>query len=84
MPAQLSVISYADTPLAESLVPPLTAITMPLEQLGRAGVDMLLDELEGVEPHDVTIRDDLRIVERASTAGPRTVPISLDRAKVIA
>lgn len=84
VPEQLSVISYADTPLAESLVPPLTAITMPLEQLGRAGVDMLLDELEGVEPHDVTIRDDLRIVERASTAGPRTVPISLDRAKVIA
>ncbi|MCZ7630758.1 MAG: LacI family transcriptional regulator [Microthrixaceae bacterium] len=70
VPEQLSVISYADTPLAEALVPPLTAVTMPLEELGRAGVDMLLDELEGVEPHDVVIRDDLRIVERASTAAP--------------
>lgn len=84
VPGQLSVISYADTPLAESLVPPVTAITMPLEKLGRAGVDMLLDELEGVEPHDVTITDDLRIVERASTIAPRTAPAALDPNKIIA
>ncbi len=72
VPEQLSVVAYADTPLAEALVPPLTAVTMPLEKLGRAGVDMLLDQLEGAEPHNVTINDDLRIVERASTAAPRS------------
>jgi DNA-binding LacI/PurR family transcriptional regulator len=77
VPEQLSVIAYADTPLAEALVPPLTAITMPLEKLGRAGVDMLLDQLEGAEPHNVTIRDDLRIVERASTAAPRSGKLRL-------
>jgi DNA-binding LacI/PurR family transcriptional regulator len=72
VPEELSVIAYADTPLAEALVPPLTAVAMPLEELGRAGVDLLLDQLEGSEPRDMTIRDDLRIVERASTAAPRT------------
>jgi DNA-binding LacI/PurR family transcriptional regulator len=81
VPDQLSVIAYADTPLAEALVPPLTAITMPLEKLGRAGVDMLLDQFEGSEPHNITIRDDLRIVERASTAAPRRRKLHLTRAR---
>jgi DNA-binding LacI/PurR family transcriptional regulator len=79
VPEELSVIAYADTPLAEALVPPLTAIAMPLEKLGQAAVDMLLDQLQGKQPRDLTIRDDLRIVERASTAAPRPGTLTLTR-----
>ncbi|MDO8208784.1 LacI family DNA-binding transcriptional regulator [Conexibacter sp. CPCC 206217] len=77
VPEDLSVIAYADSPLAAALVPPLTAVEMPLERLGGIGVDLLLEQLAGAAPHDAVVDDAPRVVLRAST-GPAP---SADRAR---
>lgn len=69
VPDDLSVIAYADSPLAAVLIPPLTAVEMPLERLGEIGVDLLLEQLDGRPPRDVTVDDAPALVVRAST-GP--------------
>ena len=78
IPADLSVASFYDGPVAELLNPPLTAIRFPLEQLGFQATAMLIDLLEGrpvpqagaILPHD-------GIVVRGSTAPPATAHVSL-------
>jgi LacI family transcriptional regulator len=58
-------------PLAAYLHPPVTAVRMPLAELGAAGVDALLDQLRGVELRDLVIETKPRVVARMSTAPPR-------------
>jgi LacI family transcriptional regulator len=50
VPGQLSVIAAADMPLAAYLVPPLTAVAMPLFELGAAAVDALIAQIEEAPP----------------------------------
>lgn len=69
VPADVSLLTYDDLPFAEYLDPPLTAIAMPLQELGAAAVDALLAQLDGERPHDVLVPGAPRVVERASTAG---------------
>jgi DNA-binding LacI/PurR family transcriptional regulator len=71
VPAELSVISYDDMPLAEHLVPPLTTIRMPLAELGAAAVDALIDQTLGGAPHDLVVPTEPEVITRASSAGPR-------------
>jgi len=70
VPADLSVISFDDLPLAANLNPPLTAIGMPLQELGAAAVDSLMEQLRGDPPRDVVVSTPLLVVERSSTAPP--------------
>jgi DNA-binding LacI/PurR family transcriptional regulator len=67
----VSLVAHADMPLAEFLVPPLTAVRMPLAELGAAGVDALLGQIETGETHDVVVDAPAMLVVRASTAAPR-------------
>lgn len=69
VPGRLSVISYGDFPSAGYTVPPLTAIALPLLELGAAAVDALVAQLDGESPRDVVILDEPRLLERQST-GP--------------
>lgn len=68
VPRDLSVIAYADTPLAAALVPPLTAVAMPLERLGAIGVELLLEQLAGEGHRDAVVDDAPELVLRSSTA----------------
>jgi LacI family transcriptional regulator len=74
IPADLSLVSYNDDPVAEYLEAPLTVIAMPLAELGAASVDSLIDQIEGAKPHDVLIGIPPRLVVRSSTGPPRTKP----------
>jgi DNA-binding LacI/PurR family transcriptional regulator len=67
VPADVSVVTYDDLPLADYLDPPLTSVAMPLLELGAAAVDAVLKQLGGAPPADVAIRVPPAIVERAST-----------------
>jgi LacI family transcriptional regulator len=67
VPADVSVVSYDDLPLADYLDPPLTSVAMPLLELGAAAVDAVLQQLGGAPPADVAIRVPPAIVERGST-----------------
>lgn len=71
IPQDLSVIAYIDTPLADVLIPPLTTVSMPVEELGAAGVDALLDQLAGAPPEDRVIPTRAELLIRASTGPPR-------------
>jgi LacI family transcriptional regulator, galactose operon repressor len=72
VPRELSVVSFDDLSLAEYLRPPLTTVRMPLDRLGAAGVDALVDQLIGGEPCDVVVETRPEVVVRASTASPST------------
>jgi LacI family transcriptional regulator len=67
VPADVSVVTYDDLPLADYLDPPLTSVAMPLLELGAAAVDAVLRQLGGAPAADVAIRVPPAIVERAST-----------------
>ena len=70
VPWQLSVIAHADMPLADFLVPPLTAVRVPLVQLAAVAVDSLLEQIATGATGDVVVDDPPEIVRRASTAPP--------------
>jgi DNA-binding LacI/PurR family transcriptional regulator len=70
IPRQLSVIAHADMPLAEFLVPPLTAIRVPLVQLAAVAVDALLEQIRTGATADVVVDDEPELMSRASTAPP--------------
>jgi LacI family transcriptional regulator len=72
IPDQLSVVTYDDDPLAEYLDPPLTAVRMPMQELGETAMDVLLDRVAGNDKRtDVVLNTPPLLVERASTAAIR-------------
>jgi LacI family transcriptional regulator len=71
IPADMSIVSYDDLPLADYLVPPIDTIAMPLGALGRTAVRALIEQLEGCQPQDMVVPEAPRLVARGSTAPPR-------------
>lgn len=65
LPADLSVVGFGDIDVARYLTPSLTTIAVPLREIGREAVRMLVDILEKRHespriktlPHRLTIRD---------------------------
>lgn len=70
VPGDVSLIGYDDDPLGEYLHTPLTAIRMPLHELGRVAVDALLDQIHGGAPRDVVVASAPELMVRSSTAPP--------------
>ncbi|MGI8715983.1 MAG: LacI family DNA-binding transcriptional regulator [Solirubrobacteraceae bacterium] len=69
VPDQMSLITYDDDALAEYLDPPLTAVRMPMDELGATAVDVLLDRISGDDTRaDVVLDTAPLLVERSSTA----------------
>jgi DNA-binding LacI/PurR family transcriptional regulator len=69
VPGDLSVVALHDSPVAEFFEPPLTTVQLPLEQLGRAAVELALERLGGASPRDVLLTDPPRLLLRGSTRG---------------
>lgn len=81
LPRDLSIVAIHDLLLAEHLEPSLTTVRMPLEELGRRGVELLADNPDGVIKE--TISGPMELIVRASAIHPidqrrypnsRTVP----------
>ncbi|HEY4829871.1 MAG TPA: substrate-binding domain-containing protein, partial [Solirubrobacteraceae bacterium] len=70
VPDDLSIVTYDDDPLADFLEVPLTAIRMPLGELGRAAIGALAAQIDGEPPHDLEVMTAPELVLRASTAPP--------------
>lgn len=70
VPEDVSLINYDDDPVGEYLEAPLTAISMPLNELGSTAVDALIDQIEGTKPRDIVVETPPQLVVRASTALP--------------
>lgn len=70
VPADVSVVACDDDPAFGYLDPPVTAVRMPLAELGAAAVDALLAQLDGHPAADVDLDLPARLTLRASTAAP--------------
>lgn len=83
VPADLSLIGFANMSVSEFATPQLTTIEQPFEEIGRAAVRILLDIVEEktgsgsaefpVPREAKPLRLPTRFIERASTAPPRLV-----------
>jgi DNA-binding LacI/PurR family transcriptional regulator len=70
VPDDVSVITYDDDPISDFLSPPLTAIRMPLHELGIAAVDAILSRIDGHPATEVTLPTAPELIVRSSTAPP--------------
>jgi len=72
VPADLSVITLHDHPLAPYVQPALTTVTLPLAELGRVAFELLLRRIDGEKPVSVVVDGPTQLIQRASTAPPRS------------
>lgn len=71
VPDDLSIVAFHDIPYTAHLVPPLTAVAMPLRELGAASVTLLIERLAGGAPRRVVVHDPRpELIVRGSTAPP--------------
>lgn len=68
VPNDLSVIAVHDLPLAAYLEPPLTTVRMPLSELGRRGIEILVTAPDTIAE---VITGPIELVQRRSTGPPR-------------
>lgn len=68
IPGNVSIVALHDFELAAVLVPALTTVRMPLVQLGRSAVDLLIDQIEGRSLADLVIDQPPVLLERESVA----------------
>jgi LacI family transcriptional regulator len=66
VPDNLAVIGYNDDEIAAMLPVPLSSVALPLRQIGRLAVDLLLQRIEGRSPASIVLPP--RLVVRASTS----------------
>jgi DNA-binding LacI/PurR family transcriptional regulator len=70
VPADVSLVGYDDDSFLDFLDVPVTAVRMPLAELGATAVDELSRQLAGESARDVEIATAPQLVVRRSTAGP--------------
>lgn len=68
VPGDVSVVGFDDSPLASFTIPALTSIAIPLYQIGRHAMDLLLQVLAGERGISVLLPTELRV--RETTAPP--------------
>jgi len=71
IPEEVAVVGFDDLPWALSLRPPLTAVAQPMEEIGRAAAQLLLERLKGQNGGALTRQIVLptRLIIRASCGG---------------
>jgi len=68
VPGDLSVIGFDDIPEAAAAFPPLTTIRQPIQEMGAAGITMLVALMEGKPVEHTHVRLPTLLVLRATTA----------------
>lgn len=69
VPEDVSIVTL-DAEDANYTAPPLTAISLPLDEMGSRAVEELHAMLAGGEPKDVVVDTGLKLIPRASVAPP--------------
>lgn len=68
VPDDVSVVGYDDSALMNCVDPPLTTVRQPIEPMGRAAIDLLVQQIAGAAvPHDELLFEP-ELVVRGSTA----------------
>ena len=71
VPGDVSVVGFDDSPLIAFADPPLTTIRQPVEAMGAAAVDALLEEVNGNALHRAEFMFQPELVVRGSTGAVR-------------
>jgi DNA-binding LacI/PurR family transcriptional regulator len=71
-PEDVSVIGYDDSAFMTCTDPPLTTVRQPIEAMGRAAVDLLVNQIAGIEVSMEELLFEPELVVRASAAPART------------
>jgi len=71
VPADISVVGYDDSAFMACTDPPLTTVRQPIEAIGRAAVDMLAGQIEGMPVPTDELFFEPEIVARGSTGAAR-------------
>ncbi|WP_342641366.1 LacI family DNA-binding transcriptional regulator [Rhodoligotrophos ferricapiens] len=72
VPQDVSIAGYDDLPLAAHLVPPLTTLRIPAEQIGRLSAETVIGLIENhPTPHHVNVEVDLILRGTTAPAGAR-------------
>jgi LacI family transcriptional regulator len=71
VPRDLSVVGFDDVEVSSLLVPPLTTVRQPLEEMGRVAVGLLQRLIEGQALEAARLELATRLVARSSTAPPK-------------
>jgi len=71
VPEDLSVVGFDDLDLSRVVVPHLTTVRQPLEEMARLGVELLIRLIERREIHTLHIELATELVVRSSTAPPQ-------------
>ncbi|QTE30127.1 LacI family DNA-binding transcriptional regulator [Pengzhenrongella sicca] len=71
VPGDLSVAGFDDVPESSRTTPPLTTVHQPLQEMGAAGITMLLALMDGTPVEQTHIRLPTSLVVRGSTSPPR-------------
>jgi DNA-binding LacI/PurR family transcriptional regulator len=74
VPADLSVVGFDDSPVAEHTTPPLTTVAQPQEEKGRLAAQWLIEDIERGEGPRGRDRQKIlptELLVRESTAPPR-------------
>lgn len=67
VPRDVAVIGFDDRDIAQYMHPPLSTLVLPLYEMGRTAVELLLDDAGGLHSSPSRIKVECEIVERAST-----------------
>jgi LacI family transcriptional regulator len=70
VPQQLSVVGFDDIQLASHVIPRLTTVAQPVQQIGRTATDLLLRKIGNPEQPPENALLQTRLVVRESTARP--------------
>jgi LacI family transcriptional regulator len=70
IPGDLSLVTMDDHPLLDHLDPPLTAVQLPMAEMGELGARMLIDFVEGRPMSHAVTSTAPRLVVRGSTEPP--------------
>ncbi|MGI5212359.1 LacI family DNA-binding transcriptional regulator [Plantactinospora sp. CA-290183] len=68
VPADVSVVGFDDSALMTCTDPPLTTVRQPIEMMGQAAVDLLVNQIEGVGVLTDELLFEPELVVRGSTA----------------
>jgi LacI family transcriptional regulator len=71
VPADLSVISFDNTPIVHFTHPPLAAVRQPIAEVTARAVELIIDQLAGRAAPDGPVEVPARLILRSSTASPR-------------
>ena len=71
VPADLSLISFDNTPIVRFTQPPLTAVDQPVAETASRAVELIILSKRGEKPPSQPVVVEAALVERRSTAPPR-------------